>query len=308
MSLFRSRSIAAGTSLLPTENARCAETRATRTGARALPFAIWGPSMRTRSSCHCLLCLLELNLKQQLHELASQQEFSRLSASSFLLSGFPNSFALTAHLRSCRSNGNGTHPADEILLEMLRLRRSNGNNTLLRDILLLAFIPVLHSAIRQLHRHHPLLSNEDAAQHLVVSLLEALDSPGLLARNSHLPFAISRTVKRRMYEWAERQDRTPGNAERDEPIAGTDAISGIPESIERAVLLRHFLCRCQREGLLTGADLGLLVDIKLEANFAERNGEYSNALRQKIKRLLHKLRNAAQRPAPATSEKPEERK
>ncbi len=43
MSLYRSRSIAAGPSLLPTENARWAETRATRTGARALPFAVWGP-------------------------------------------------------------------------------------------------------------------------------------------------------------------------------------------------------------------------------------------------------------------------
>lgn len=264
--------------------------------------------MRTRSSCHCLLCGLELNLKEQLREPDSQQEFSKISASSFLLSGFPNSFALTAHLRSCRSNGNGTHPADGILLDMLHLRQRNGNNTLLRDILLLAFIPVLHSAVRQLHRRYPLLSNEDAAQHLVVSLLEALDSPGLLARNSHLPFAISRMVKRRMFEWAERQDRTPGNAERDEPMAEADVIRGIPESIERAVLLRHFLCRCQREGLLTGSDLGLLVDIKLEANFGEQNGEYSNALRQKIKRLLHKLRDAAERPSPVNHEKCEERK
>ena len=184
---------------------------------------------------------------------------------------------------------------------MLHLWQGSGDNCLLRDILLLAFIPVLHSTVRQLHRQYPLLSNEDTAQHLVVSLLEALDSPGLLARNSHLPFAISRMVKRRMFEWAERQNRTPGNSERDEPMAEADVNSGIPESIEQAVLLRHFLCRCQREGLLTGSDLGVLVDIKLDGNFGEQNGEYSNALRQKIKRLLHKLRKAAGRPFPAVS-------
>jgi len=148
--------------------------------------------MRTRSLCHCLLCELELNLKQQLRELASQEDFSKVAASSLLLSGFPNSFALTAHLRSCRSNGNGAHPADGILLEILHLRQRNGSHTLLRDILLLAFIPVLHSAVRQLNRRYPLLSAEDAAQYLVASLLEAFDSQELLARNSHLAFAISR--------------------------------------------------------------------------------------------------------------------
>lgn len=259
--------------------------------------------MRTRSSCHCLLCELEDNLKQQLREPLSQQDFSKVAASSLLLSGFPNSFALTAHLRACRSNGNGMHPADGILLEILHLRQRDGTSTLLRDILLLAFIPVLHSAVRQLNRRYPLLSSEDTAQHLIASLLEAFDSSVLLARNSHLAFAISRMMKRRVFEWAERQTRIPGNAERDELVGESDSVCTIPESIERAVLLRHFLCRCQREGLLTGPDLELLVHIKLEENFGEQNGEYSNAMRQKIKRLLHKLRKAARRPSPAITRK-----
>jgi hypothetical protein len=264
--------------------------------------------MRTRSSCHCLLCKLELNLKEQLREVDSQDGFSKVAASSLVLSGFPNSSALSAHLRSCRSNGNGTHPADGILSEILHLRQRNGSSTLLRDILVLAFVPVLHSAVRQLHRRYPLLSGEDTAQHLVASLLEALDSPELLARNSHLAFAISRMAKRSMFEWAERQTRTPGNAERDEPVTESEVVFAIPEPIEQAVLLRHFLCRCQREGLLTGSDLELLVHIKLEGNFGEQNGEYSNALRQRIKRLLQKLRKAARRPSPTvTHERTKER-
>ena len=133
-------------------------------------------------------------------------------------------------------------------------------------------------------------------QHLVASLLETLDSPELLARHSHLAFAISRTAKRSVFEWAEREARIPGNADRDEPIVPTDdVVSGIPEPLERAVLLRHFLNRCQREGIVTGPDLELLVHIKLEGNFSELNGTlatYSNALRQRIKRLLAKLRKA----------------
>jgi hypothetical protein len=240
---------------------------------------------------------LENHLKLDLREAAREDEYASLTASDPLLSGYPSASALSANLRSCRSNGNGTHPADAILTEMLRLRHRSGSDTLLRDILLLAFIPVLHSTSRQLARRYPLLPADDTAQHLVASLLETLDSPELLARDSHLAFAISRTAKRSMFDWAERERRIPGNAERDEPVmASDDSLSRIPESLERAILLRHFLYRCQREGVVTGTDLELLVHIKLEGNFGEMNGTpaaYSNALRQRIKRLLGKLRRAA---------------
>ena len=249
--------------------------------------------MRTRSVCRCLLCQLEVHLKQQFGETRFQEQFAKIAASGSLLAGFPSAFALTAHLRSCRSNGNGMHPADPVLREILHLRRRDAEDTLLRDILLLAFIPVLHSASRQLNGHYPLLSSEDTLQHLVASFLEALDSDKLLARESHVAFAISRMAKRNAFDWAERQTRIPGNAERDEPVTEFPDAIVIPELVERAVLLRHFLSRCQREGLLTATDMQLLVHIKLEG-LDDRDGQYSNAVRQKIKRLLAKLRNVAQ--------------
>ncbi len=254
--------------------------------------------MRTRSARRCLLCELESHLKRELREAGREEQYASIALSDPLLSGYPSVSALSAHLRSCRSDGNVTHPADAILLEMLHLRQRSGRDTLLRDVLLLAFIPVLHSAARQLARRYPLLPPDDTAQHLVASFLETLDSAELLARDSHLAFAISRMAKRSMFDWAQRETRTPGNAERDEPVTPTDdVVWGIPEPLERAVLLRHFLFRCQRQGIVTGPDLELLVHIKLEGNFGEPNGTlatYSNALRQRIKRLLGKLRKAAQ--------------
>ena len=249
--------------------------------------------MRTRSACHCLLCQLEAHLKRQLGEACSEVEFANAASSGSLLSGFPNALALTAHLRSCRSNGNGTHPADAILLELLHLHQTSGSGTLLRDVLLLAFIPVLHTARRQVAQRYPQLSAEDILQHLVASLLETLGSPKLLTRDSHLAFAISRMAKRTTFDWARRQARVPGNTDHDEPLLGSSDEPGIPEPLERAVLLRHFLSRCQREGLLTGADIELLVHVKLEGHLGEQRGQYSNALRQKIKRLLAKLREVA---------------
>jgi hypothetical protein len=247
--------------------------------------------MRTRFVCRCLLCQLEVHLKRQLSEARSEQNFSKVAVSSPLLSGFPNASALTAHLRSCRSNGNGSHPADPILIEVLHLWHRTAD-TLLRDVLLLAFIPVLHTASRQVAQRYPLLSTEDTLQHLVAALLETFDSPKLLARDSHVAFAISRMAKRSTFDWAKRQTQTPGSADHDQLLTESP-VSGIPEPLERAVLLRHFLCRCQREGLLTGAEIELLVHIKLEGHLRDTNGEYSNALRQRIKRMLGKLRHAA---------------
>lgn len=252
--------------------------------------------MRTRSACCCLLCRLEVHLKRQLGEARSEADFAKAASLGLLLSGFPNAFALIAHLRSCRSNGNGTHPADAILLELLHLHQTNGSGTLLRDVLLLAFIPVLHAASRQVAQRYPQFSAEDILQHLVVALLETLDSPKLLIRDSHLAFAISRMAKRSTFDWAQRQARVPGNTEHDEPLLSSSDESGIPEMLERTVLLRHFLSRCQREGLLTAADIELLVHIKLEGHLGQGKEEYSNALRQKIKRLLAKLREVARTP------------
>jgi hypothetical protein len=125
-------------------------------------------------------------------------------------------------------------------------------------------------------------------------------------RNSQLAFALSRMVRRNVFDWAKRESRTPGSAERDDPLPEPASALGIPEPLESAALLRHFLFRCERQGLLTGADLELLVHIKLEGSCSEPGQTslvYSNALRQKMKRLLRKLREAARLPSTAVEQR-----
>jgi hypothetical protein len=72
----------------------------------------------------------------------------------------------------------------------------------------------------------------------------------------------------------------------------------VGESFERYTLLRHFLYRCVTKNLLTDAELNLLIDLKLNGingeDFADFNGTSSNAVRQRLKRLLTKLRRLAQ--------------
>lgn len=253
--------------------------------------------MTPRSACRCLLCRLEVHLKHQLHDLGHVQTYFQVAQSSLVLSGFPNAFALSAHLRTCRSDGNGSHPADTVLLELFRLRQTLRTDTFPRDILLLAFIPVLHSASRQIAKLYPSIQPDDTAQHLIATFLEAIDSTVLRGRDSYLAFALARMVRRTAFNWAKRESRIPGCADRDDPLPEPMGPSGIPESLERRALLRHFLFCCTRDGLLTGSDLELLTHIKLEGGLGEpgeASGAYSNALRQRVKRLLRKLRDAAQ--------------
>jgi hypothetical protein len=255
--------------------------------------------MKTRSACRCVLCTLEFHLRRHLRDVRCEEAYAKVASPRLLLSGFPSASALADHLHTCRSNGSGSHPADPVLAEILHLELRNEKNIVLRDVLLLAFVPVLHSAARQVARLYPSLCHDDTAQHLIAAFLEALESPELLKRNSHFPFAISRMVRRSVFDWAEREARSLAIGEFHEGLLEFPATSAIPDQFERTVLLRHFLFRCNRDGLLTGPDLELLVDIKLEGNFGDRNGaslEYSNALRQKIKRLIRKLREAAHPP------------
>lgn len=71
----------------------------------------------------------------------------------------------------------------------------------------------------------------------------------------------------------------------------------ITDGFERHAQLRHFLNRCVKRGQLTDSELDLLIRFKLEGtadqNLLGLNGSSSNAMRQKMKRLLAKLRRLA---------------
>jgi hypothetical protein len=143
-----------------------------------------------------------------------------------------------------------------------------------------------------------LLSHEDIAQQALRVLLEYLRSDDLRTRRSHFAFAISRAVKRKVFEWAQRESRGYGDVLNGNSTAPEDMASR--DSFERHLLLRHFLNRCISKKLITDSELNLLVQFKLDGGSFETvngsNGNSTNAVRQKLKRLLGKLRRLAQSP------------
>jgi hypothetical protein len=113
------------------------------------------------------------------------------------------------------------------------------------------------------------------------------------ARQSHFAFAISRAVKRQVFAWAGREGKKDGLLNRGDIFP----LLAIYEPFERYAQLRHFLNRCVTRGDLTDGELDLLIQFKLEGtngeDFENSNGHSSNAVRQRLKRLLAKLRRLA---------------
>ena len=249
--------------------------------------------MSRESHCRCLVCGMERRLTEQFSGDAGRENYQQLTTLSPVLSAFPAASDLISFLHTEQSAANGNPSKDSILAELLRTTTNNDKSFTSQELLLLAFVPMLHRISRQVITRCSNLAPDDVAQHVITALLESFDSPEFAGRRSHLAFAIARRLRRNTFAWAEREGRGTMHG-----FTAIDALERAPEGgrsqpIERAVFLRHFLDRCRQRGVLSEEDLELLLQFKLDKL---PSAEYSNASRQRMKRLLAKLRRAARRP------------
>lgn len=241
------------------------------------------------STCGCLLCRIESHLLAEL-TLGVDGVHLALLSSSDELRRFPSVPALLSNLRNSQAD-----PCSDQLFRALFSAYETAPQSV-EIVLVLAFLPVLHLTVRRVTTQHPGLSSEDVAQQALHFLLEFIRSEQLRARTSHFAFAISRALKRRLFVWANHEGVL--STVRFEANGKDSRLTTVEESFERYAMLRHFLHRCVTKGLLTDAELDLLIQFKLDGN----NGDFpvgtadqnsSNALRQRMKRLLAKLRKLA---------------
>ena len=246
--------------------------------------------MPAGGTCDCTLCKIELQLLRDL----SRTDFHTLSevfSVSERLRAYPSVSSLLSDLKALPTDVR----SDQLLHVLFAVRASTPAIT--ESLLILTFLPMLHGTVRRVSRQQPGLSLEDISQQALSFLLQYLSSQELRARQSHFAFAISRAVKRQVFEWASRESRRMGVTDHYDGEAL--APPALEESFERYAFLRHFLHRCVTKGLLTDTELNLLIDLKLNGTngeeFADFNGTSSNAIRQRLKRLLAKLRRLARR-------------
>jgi DNA-directed RNA polymerase specialized sigma24 family protein len=235
--------------------------------------------------CPCLLCSTEGRLRTEL-SLAEAGVQELLASSSNGLRKFPSVSSLLLHLRSSPVDAR----SDELLHELLGLRAIRP--AYVEPVLILAFLPMLHRTARRVAQLQSGLSAEDISQQALSFLLEYLSSAELQTRNSHFAFAISRALKRKMFEWANRQGAREKSEDGENPAQDGRPVA----AFERPAMLRHFLHRSVLQGRLSGEELDL-IQFKMEGygarDFAAFGRGSSNVLRQRLKRLLAKLRHFA---------------
>jgi DNA-directed RNA polymerase specialized sigma24 family protein len=244
--------------------------------------------MPAGGTCGCTLCKIELRLLRDLSHTDSRA-LSEVFSVSELLRTYPSVSSLLSDLKASPADAR----SDQLLHELFAIRASTPAIT--ESLLILTFLPMLHGTVRRVFKQQPGLSLEDISQQVLSFLLQYLRSRELQARQSHFAFAISRAVKRQVFEWASRESGKMGVTDHYDGEAR--ALLTFEESFERYAFLRHFLLRCVTKGLLTDSELNLLIDLKLNGTngeeFADFNGTSSNAIRQRLKRLLAKLRRLA---------------
>jgi hypothetical protein len=192
-------------------------------------------------------------------------------------------------LRSMR-NGNGSGAASDNIFRALRegLGKAGG---IAETLLLLALVPVLHATVSSSARTYPMLDREELSQQAIALLVVLVNSEDWRRHETHLAFSLARELRRGFSLWVQKEARLfPESPNGSTPERSISAA----ELFERDVELNHFLTRSLRRGALNEDDLHLLIEFKLEGGIEERrNGPASNAVRQRMKRLLSKMRRHA---------------
>jgi hypothetical protein len=230
-------------------------------------------------SCNCPLCEMERHLLRAV----TVRESVWLAALGFSSPAELLDLLRTAPLPNC---------SDDVFRGLFRLRPADPD--FIESLLVLAFVPMLHRTIHRVALYQPTLNEEDITQQALAGMLEVLRSGEMLQRKSHYAFAVSRAVKRQLFAWGRREGRNNQHLQKT-----TDRLGFLTsaDAFEEHAQLRHFLHQSLKRGELTDAELDLLIRFKLEGmngkDLVVGNGHSANATRQRMKRLLAKLRRLA---------------
>jgi len=256
--------------------------------------------MGNQSNCRCGICEIEKSIVAELASAGNKDWYGELVAERPLLLAYPTPSELVAQLHACRNGRDPDQLSDRIFVELLNDRVLGNHGELLEKLLLLIFIPAIHATVRQISSRYAFLPREDIGQHALTTLLQSLRSEAWRTRHSHFAFTMARRLKRSAFEWADREFRSTSQFAAQQIGDEFPSAQTAEEAFERNAILRNFLGLCQKRAYLTPEDLNLLIEFKLEGTseqgLSDPSDRTSNIFRQRLKRLMSKLRRLARTP------------
>ena len=253
--------------------------------------------MGKHSNCTCTICGVEKYIRAELVLPGSQARYRHLVTDNSLLADFPTALDLVDKFHACKDARDGHCLSDRILARLLTRPVTPHDWDYLEWILILLFTPTAHAVVRHVSCHYQFLAREDLSQLALTTLIQSLRSKTWQSQRSHFGYAVARSLRRKLFQWALSEFQSTSQFAAKKIGEQFPATQTAEESFERNAILRHFLNLCQQKAYLTPDEMNLLIDLKLdetvEAGISGPKGRTSNPFRQKVKRLMTKLRRVA---------------
>jgi DNA-directed RNA polymerase specialized sigma24 family protein len=252
--------------------------------------------MRDKIHCNCHICKIETHLIVSLGEQPCLDEFLIIANSATPLATFSSALALVEHLHAQKNGVISVPSASEIVGSLIQDNSLVFGAELKNSILVLSFIPMIHRTYREVRAWFREIDPEDIAQQILTLFLDLVGSVSPMPMNNYLPIALTRTLRKNAFRWAEKEKRHTMQREMDKSQEFAD--QGANDSFETISVLNDFLDHCHRIGILSTFERDLLIKLKVEGFFAKEIIQTHTALSEKavhwrVERILQRLHKAA---------------
>ncbi len=252
--------------------------------------------MRDKIQCNCHICKIERHLVISLSEPPYSEEFLTVASSAIPLATFSTALALVEHLHAHRDGRIGVPSASEVVGSLMQCGSIVPERELRNSVLVLSFIPMIHRTFREVRAWFREIEPEDIAQQVLALFLDLVGSVSLMPTNNYLPIALTRTLRKNAFRWAEKEKRHTIQREMDK--SQEFAEPGANDTFETVSVLNDFLNHCHRIGILSTFERDLLIKLKVEGFFAKEIIQTHTALSEKavhwrVERILQRLQKAA---------------
>jgi hypothetical protein len=254
--------------------------------------------VRDELRCDCHICEVERHIFDLLAEPPGSIRFLVLAASSPVLAKFTNISELLAYLHSPRTGDYACLDVSQLLTALVAAWTTVPDSELIHSVLVLAFAPTIHRTYREVCAWFRELEPEDIAQQILAFFLELVVSAVAENLVGILPIAVSRSLRKTCFRWAEKEQRAllkrqdDAQTEMDGSERATDA------TFESVSVLNDFLDYCSRQGLLSRFERELLIKFKVDGfsgkEIQNRHTVLSEqAVHLRVHRIMQRLQDAA---------------
>ena len=252
--------------------------------------------MRDKIQCNCHICEIERHLVISLSEPPHSDEFLKVASSAIPLATFSTALALVEHLHAYRDGRIGVPSASEVVGSLMQCGSIVAERELRNSVLVLSFIPMIHRTFHEVRAWFREIEPEDIAQQILTLFLNLVSSVSAIPMNNYLPIALTRTLRKNAFRWAEKEKRHTIQREMDKSQEFAEL--GANDTFETVSVLNDFLNHCHRIGILSIFERDLLIKLKVEGFFAKEIIQTHTALSEKavhwrVERILQRLHKAA---------------